>query len=121
MIDLIRSMFSTPEAQADAYTWAAVLLAHAMIGAMLTAILAALNGDRGWRAAAIVSTLYGLIWEGGQLLLSGSEIWDSVLDWVAVSCGAALCAAIWLHRRCVAAAVAGALLLILSIGAGKRR
>ena len=63
----------------------------------------------------------GLIWEGGQLLLSGSEIWDSVLDWVAVSCGAALCAAIWLHRRGVAAAVAGALLLILSIGAGKRR
>lgn len=121
MIDLIRSMFSTPEAQADAYTWAAVLLAHAMIGAMLTAILAALNGDRGWRAAAIVSTLYGLIWEGGQLLLSGSEIWDSVLDWVAVSCGATLCAAIWLHRRGIAAAVAGALLLILSIGAGKRR
>ena len=74
MIDLIRSMFSTPEAQADAYTWAAVLLAHAMIGAMLTAILAALNGDRGWRAAAIVSTLYGLIWEGGQLLLAGAGV-----------------------------------------------
>ena len=108
MIDLIRSMFSTPEAQADAYTWAAVLLAHAMIGAMLTAILAALNGDRGWRAAAIVSTLYGLIWEGGQLLLSGSEIWDSVLDWVAVSCGAALCAAIWLHRRGIAVSTGSA-------------
>ena len=121
MIDSIRSMFDAPDAQADAYTWAAVLLAHAMIGAVLTAILTALNSGRAWWAATIVSTLYCLIWEGGQLLLSGSEIWDSVLDWVAVSCGAALCAAIWLHRRGIAAAVAGALLLILSIGAGKRR
>ena len=29
MIDFIRSMFDAPDAQADAYTWAAVLLAHA--------------------------------------------------------------------------------------------
>lgn len=120
MIDLIRNMFSTPEAQADAYTWAAVLLAHAMIGAGLTALLTALIG-RAWRAAVMVSALYGLIWEGGQLRLSGGGVWDSALDWVAVSCGAILCAAIWLHRRGIAAAVAGTLLLILSIGAGKRR
>lgn len=120
MIDLIREMFAAPEAQADAYTWAAVLVAHAMIGAALVVVLTAIRPRPG-ACAALVCGAYGLGWEGGQLWLAGGGLADGVTDWAAVSLGAVLSAATWHHQRRVAAAAVGACALILAAGLRRRR
>lgn len=62
MLDLLLDMLRSPEAQADAYTWGAVLLAHFAIGLFLTAVLGWFAGV--WRAALIVSVGYLLLWGG---------------------------------------------------------
>lgn len=121
MIDLLHTMFSTPEAQADAYAWAAVFLAHAMIGAVLAAILTAVLGVRARLAAGAVSVLYGIIWEGGQFLRAGGGFWDGMLDWTAVTLGAALIAAIWERRRGLIVGIGAAAVLILSTGIRRRK
>ena len=119
MIELLRQMFAQPEAQADAYAWAAALLGHWAIGAGLAVLL--LIVARPAVAAAAVSLVYGLLWEGGQLLLAAASPWDSALDWTAVSLGAITTAALWQHRRHLAAGAVAAVVVILTAGVGKRR
>ena len=119
MIDLLRQMFATPEAQADPYTWAAALLGHWAIGAALVVVLLIIA--RPAIAAAAVSLAYGVLWEGGQLLFAGAAPWDSALDWTAVTLGATTAAATWQHRRRLAAAAIAAVVVILTAGVGKRR
>lgn len=119
MIELLRQMFAAPEAQADPYTWAAALLGHWAIGAAL--VVLALAAARPATAATAVSVAYGLLWEGGQLLLAGAAPWDSALDWTAVTLGAITAAATWQHRRRLSAAAIAAVVVILTAGVGKRR
>ena len=119
MLDLIREMLATPEAQADAYTWAAVLMGHWAIGAALTVLLMALLA-RPRACAALVSAGYGLAWEGAQLL-AGGNAWDGVLDWTAVTLGAITVAAVWQHRRRLAAGVVGAAAAVLTASVARRK
>ena len=113
-------MFTTPEAQADAYTWAAVLLAHAGIGAVLVALAACLPLLRRHPVLA-VSLLYGLLWEGGQFLLAGGGLADGLLDWAAVTLGAIAGAAAWSRRGRRLGAALGALAAVLVAGVSGRR
>lgn len=120
MIGWIGDLFATPEAQADAYIWAAVALAHAGIGAVLVALAACLPLLRRHPVLA-VSLGYGLFWEGGQLLLAGGGLADGVLDWVAVTLGAIAGAATWSRQGRRLAAAIGALAVVLVAGVSGRR
>ena len=75
MIDFLAAMFWSPEAQADPYTWGTVLLAHAAVGAVLAAMASLLTR----RPVLLVSLVYALAWEGGQLALAGAGLADSLL------------------------------------------
>lgn len=119
MIDLLREMFLTPEAQRDAYGWAAVLLAHAALGTLLTAGLG-LTQLGMTRAAALAAAAYALLWEGGQLL-SGAAPRDSLVDAAAFTFGAALMAAAWGRSAGPLAATIAGLLGALAAGVRKRR
>lgn len=125
MLELVHAMFFAPKAQADAYSWGAVLLAHAAIGAILTAamgaVAAAVRASFGaWRAALWASLLYLVFWEGGQLLLAGAEMSDSLLDALAVSLGAVAAAAAW--RQCRATLLAAiAIFSVVGIRGIRRR
>lgn len=119
MIELLREMLATPEAQADAYTWAAVLMGHWAIGAALTVLLMAVLA-RPLACATVVSLAYGILWEGAQLLAGGGA-WDGVLDWTAVTLGALTTAAVWQHRRRLAAGAVGAIVTVLAAGVRRRR
>lgn len=119
MIELLRQMFAQPEAQADAYAWAAALLGHWAVGAGLVVLL--LIVIRPVAAAAAVSLAYGMLWEGGQLLFAGASPWDSALDGTAVILGATTAAATWQHRRRLAAGAVAAVAVILTAGVGRRR
>ena len=119
MIGLLRAMFATPEAQANAYTWAAVLMGHWAIGAALTVLLMAVL-LRPLTCAALVSATYGLIWEGGQLLAGGGA-WDGIADWTTVTLGALTIAAVWQHRRRLAAGAIGAIVTVLAAGIRRRK
>lgn len=106
VIALIREMFWSPEAQPDAYAWGAVLLAHAALGAVLVALACCLPLLRRHPVLA-VSLAYGLIWEGGQLLLAGGGLADGALDWAAVTLGVIAGRAAWSQQgRRLAAAIA---------------
>lgn len=119
LLDLLVDMLRSPEAQADAYTWGAVLLAHFAIGLFLTAVVGTVTGV--WRAALIVSVGYLLLWEGAQLALFGAGIADSLVDAAAVACGAVVAAGAWRNRG-PAVAAALALLAVIGIrGVGRRR
>ncbi|WP_108500541.1 hypothetical protein [Paracoccus indicus] len=109
MIDLLREMFATPEAQLDPYVWGAALLGHFSIGIFLTAVIGWICGA--WRGALIVTLAYLFLWEGGQLVFAGSGFTDSLVDATAVACGAAVAAGAWRNRG----AVVGLAMLILAI------
>lgn len=111
MIDLLREMFGTPEAQADPYVWGAALLGHFSIGIFLTAIIGWILGA--WRGALIVALAYLILWEGGQMILAGSDLADSLVDAAAVACGTVVAAGAWRNRGEV---VALAMLVLAAIG-----
>lgn len=73
---MIRSLL-TPDAHHDPYVWAAVLLAHFAIGAMLWLLV-------GWWVLPIYAAF-----EIVQAVRVRLMAWDSVLDWVGVILGAA--------------------------------
>ena len=103
---------------ADLYTWSAALLAHCMVGLILTGILAALidalDGedlieDRGQLSASIVIVGYFLIWECGVQHI-GEGLFGSLIDTVAVAAGALIGLAAWLRQGwkvAIGAAVVG--------------
>lgn len=109
-----------PEAQADAYTWAAVLVAHAGIGAALRVVLAGLIRSA-WTAVVLAPATYAAF-ETVQAAASGrSLIWDSLLDWSAVTRGAALAAGLYRGSLRTARAVVLAVGMIAAAGAWVRR
>lgn len=100
MIDLL-----TPESQSDPIEWAGTFMAHRDIGLGCWAVFA-MAWDA-WGAAALVTLIYLVAWEGAQLLMAfrrgrrmTSLYWDSLLDTVAVGAGcyaaACLVNGIWL-------------------------
>ena len=110
----------TPEAQADAYVWAAVLVAHAGIGAALWVLVAGWF-QRPWFGAFMASVLY-LGFETVQGLVAGRLlIWDSLLDWSAVTLGALLASAIWAQYSGTAKVVVLAVGMIAAAGAWVRK
>lgn len=130
MIDLLRAMFSTPEAQPDPYVWAAALMGHWAVGAALTALVMAIWQRGAWASAAMLSVAYLVGWEGGQLVgaawdlsvaITTPLLWDCVLDWIAVTLGAVTAAAIWQHRRRIIGVTVAATVIILTAGLGRRK
>lgn len=120
MSDFLRSLL-TAEAHSDPYVWAAVALAHAMIGASLMIfaglLAAALLGDP---VAGLVLVAAGYaVWEVMQTLAGGS-ILDAGLDWLMVMLGASIVVTIW-RRRLGEAAAAVALMFSIIFGGVLRR
>ena len=121
VIGLLREMFATPDAQSDAHAWAAVLLAHAALGAVMVALAACLPLLRRSPVLA-VSLLYGLLWEGGQLMLAGGGPADGLLDWAAVTLGVLAGRAAWDRQgRRLAAALATVAAVLWAGVSGRRR
>ena len=111
MIDL------SPESHQDAYQWASTLLAHATVGLFFTSICGMMARSV-WVAAAAVSIIYAVAWEGWWQGL-GAGFADAVIDTFAVSCGAIVAAASWGRKGgAVAAALAG---LFIAMWRGIRR
>lgn len=124
MIEWLLQLYTTPESQPDAYTWAAVFLAHMMIGVGLR-VLTSWTPVLKERPTFYASLGYLVFWEYGQLLITGaitnSKLADAHLDAIAVTLGAILAASAWTQngRRLGAVLMAG--LLILFTGVQKRR
>lgn len=89
---MIRELL-TPEAQPDPYVWAAVLLAHAVLGVAAWALI-------GWWAVVIYAAFEFVQAVAARCMLW----WDSVLDTCGFTCGALLAAALWARSLTVAAA-----------------
>ena len=89
MLEMLRQMLRTPEAQQDGYSWAATFGGHAWIAIGPWGILA-LALDM-WTAAWLTPLLYLIVWEGAQFVLSPRRtcpmVWDGILDAVAVAFG----------------------------------
>ena len=89
MMDLL-----TPTNHAGAYEWAAVLFAHATVGLIITAIVAAILHWQlapwieglGGLALVIVVVLYFLGWEG-SIQQFGAGMPDAIVDTFAVFIG----------------------------------
>lgn len=75
-----------PTDHADAYTWAAVLTAHAAIGMVLTVELHEIMPL--WWAASVAWIGYLLAWEGGVQRF-GAGLLDAFVDAAGVSAGVA--------------------------------
>ena len=102
------SLFRTPEAQGDPYQWASVLLAHALIGLALTAVL-----PLGLAVAVYTS------WEAAQWGFYKADPWDCLLDWCAYALGSAVAVALMAGAGPLGAIVA--LSLVLAAGVRKRQ
>lgn len=108
MIAFLRDMLRTPDAHSDPYSWAATLMAHAMIGVALAAIMP-------WWVAVIG---YGL-WEAAQVARYDAGLWDSLLDWSAFCLG--VCVAVALMEGYGPLSAVLALGVVLIAGVGKRQ
>ena len=82
---MIRNLL-TAEAHRDPYVWAAVLMAHFAIGAMLWPVF-------GWWVALIYAGI-----EVTQAIRSRLLVWDSVLDWCGVVLGLVFIDCVWAHN-----------------------
>ena len=102
MLDFIALIFTTPEAQADPYTWSAVLLAHMMIGSATAFVVGGVVRDLVCGLA--MSMLFWGVWEVAQFMLFAGPSLDCLIDFLASSLGAAFAAALW-YRRSILAAV----------------
>jgi ABC-type uncharacterized transport system permease subunit len=116
-----------PTAHADAYVWAAVLLAHASIGLALTALVAAvikaladdmIDGE-GPLAWALVVIAYAVIWEGAVQAL-GAGVMDALVDTAAVALGGLLGLTAWLRKGGAMAVALAALGVMMFLGVRRR-
>ena len=127
MFDLFREMAATPEAQADAYTWAAAFLGHVVIGLVLTGAVAAgveraadwIDGHR-VLAWLVVTVGYAVIWEGAVQHL-GAGFVDALVDTVAVGIGGVIGIAAWARRGKVVAAAVMIGAGIVALGVRRRK
>lgn len=120
MSDFIRFLL-IGEAQPDPYTWAAVLLAHAMIGIMLMSTIGALVAcwlRDGWAGVSVVASLYAC-WEVLQLD-AGALSSDCALDWSVVVLGAILALSLWQRRASLGIRAILALLIVCLAGIRRR-
>ena len=108
---MIRDLL-TAEAQRDPYVWAAVLVAHAGIGValwVLTGSLVAVGG----------------IYAGFELVQALTSrralIWDSLLDWSAVSLGAVLGWALEVGQRPIQMGAIASVAVVAVAGVAVRR
>lgn len=109
----------TPESQADPYVWGAVMLSHAGIGAALWVILRCPE-RRPWWCVLLAMIVYA-VFEAMQAVLAGTFLlWDSLLDWSAVSLGAVLAASLWQRSITFARLAILAVFVIVAIGARGR-
>lgn len=124
MLDLI-----TGTDHADPYVWSAALLAHAMLGLILTGALAALIDaidtenmidNRGGLAAVIVVAVYALIWEGAVQHF-GEGLSGSLVDTVAIAGGAAIGLMAWARQGARLAVAALAVAAIWAWGIRGRK
>lgn len=104
---MIRSLL-TPEAHRDPYVWAAVLMAHFAIGAILWLLI-------GWWVALAYAAF-----EGAQAVRARLLAWDSVLDWTGVMLGAAFVGQIKAGGDLMAMAAAVSALCIAAVGWASR-
>jgi hypothetical protein len=118
---------TTPVDHADAYTWAAVALAHLAIGLVLTGALAAVLSrllpgapGMGRGALGLVIALYLLGWECAVQGL-GAGIADALLDTAMIATGGALGLLAWRRKGKALAAVIFAAGLALAHGIRSRR
>jgi hypothetical protein len=118
---------TTPVDHADAYTWAAVALAHLAIGLVLTGALAAILSRlepgvprTGLHALGLVTALYLLGWECAVQGL-GAGIADALLDTAMIATGGALGLLAWRRKGKALAAVIIAAGLALAHGIRSRR
>lgn len=91
MLELIKSLFDTPEAESDPAAWATRFVAHFGLGVAITTILALLLP----LSYALGLSMVGYtVWEAAQYRVappaarSKALRWDGVLDLAAWSCGA---------------------------------
>ena len=114
------------EAHSDPVEWAGTFMAHRDIGLGCWAVLAMLWDV--WGAAALVTLVYLVAWEGAQLVIAfrrgrrmGALYWDALLDTVAVGAGcfAAACLVKGLWFEAVTCWWAG--MVILAAGWIKRK
>lgn len=120
MSDFIRFLL-IGEAQPDPYVWAAVLLAHAMIGVLLMSSIGLLVAKwlrDGWAGVSVVASLYAC-WEILQLT-SGAPADDCALDWAAVVLGAILALSLWQRRACLGLRAFLALVILCLAGIRRR-
>lgn len=120
MFDFIRDLL-IGEAHADPYAWAAVLLAHAMIGVMLMSTLGALVAvwlRDGWAGVSVVASLYAA-WEVLQVT-AGAPASDCALDWSVVVLGAILALSLWQRRASLGLRAILALLIVCLAGIRRR-
>lgn len=94
----------TPTDHADAYTWAAVLLAHSLLGAVAWGFFGWLLSKSedltmSWREASFyaVSIAYFFGWEIGVQRV-GAGWADAIIDTIAFSYGALMAWGLWAHR-----------------------
>lgn len=106
-----------PDAHRDPYTWLAALGGHASIGLALW--LACMWGSP-WGAVVAASLIYAGF-ESWQADKYGLLLLDSLLDWVGVTFGALIGAALWTHNWPLAAVSVASCLIIAWAGYRKRR
>ena len=116
-----------PVDHADAYTWAAVALAHLAIGLVLTGALAAIlsrlapgASGAGRGALGLVTAGYFWGWEGGVQGFGAGPA-DALLDTAMIATGGALGLLAWRRKGTALAAVILAAGLALAQGIRSRR
>jgi len=117
-----------PEAQAGAYEWAAVLLAHGLIGLALVAVVAAalewLTGDHiddlGLLSWLAVVVCYAVIWEGAVQAFGAGPM-DAAVDTFAVACGGFLGLSAWMRRGVLMAVGIAAFSAVAFAGIWRRK
>lgn len=108
---------TNPEAQKDPHYWVSVFGAHTAIGAVLWVFFLDLVDQPVFWA----SLSYLILWELVQYLIYRANGWDSILDWIAVTFGALISAAIWEHDMTTAKAGIFSALIIATVGGLVRR
>jgi hypothetical protein len=124
---LILLDLTTPTDHAGAYEWLTVLMAHSVVGVVLTAAMAAFfdwaangRGGTGFEAWFTSALCYGLLWE---VIIQGVGAgWaDAGVDTFAVACGGLIGLLIWDRRGALIAGTIGLFAVVAAIGIRGRK
>lgn len=117
----------TPTDHTDAYTWAAVLLSHSLLGAIAWGAFGWIMSRTddilmSWQESAFyaVTITYFFAWEIGVQQVGAS--WsDAFIDTIAWSCGALMAWGLWANRARLVGAAVAVLALFGVVGVWRRR